>query len=198
MWWDNPAWVLASHNRGKAEEFGQLLAPWGVAVEPLLLGDTEVAVESGTSYRENAVIKARVVAAKLGRAAVADDSGLEVDALNGEPGLNTAHWVSRDDWVNMRTLLLRLLEVPWERRTARMRAAVALVTPDGEVAVGEGSIPGWIVTWPRGRNGFGVDPVFSPDGRHTFAEMSAAEKNQVSHRRRAIEALMAALRVNGG
>jgi XTP/dITP diphosphohydrolase len=196
MWWQG-RWVLASHNPGKAAEFGRLLAPWGIEVEALWAGTAPVAAETGHSYEENALIKARAVAARTGRPALADDSGLEVDALGGAPGIHTADWVSDDPWVNTRTLLCRLMEVPAAARTARMRAVVALVGPAGEVAVGEGVVEGWVVGWPRGNQGFGVDPIFSPDGRHTFGEMAGEAKDRISHRRRALDSLLAKLGLPG-
>lgn len=183
-------WILASHNPGKAEEFQRLLAPYGVEIAPAFVGEAEVVPETGQSYAENAALKAVYVARRLGRPALADDSGLEVDALAGRPGLYSAHYKSADPAENLRAVLMETVDVPWERRTCRMRAVVVLAWPDGRQASAEGVVEGHLGFVPRGLRGFGYDPGFVlPDGR-TMAELTAREKDQSSHRGRAVRALM--------
>jgi XTP/dITP diphosphohydrolase len=181
-------WVLASHNRGKAAEFDRMLKPYGVTVLPLYLGEDEVVPEEGDTYLANALTKARWAAERLGRLALADDSGLEVDALDGRPGIHSARYGGGEP-ANLLRVLEELMAVPWERRTARMTATVVLAWPDGRYLYGTGVVEGRMAMVPRGRHGFGYDPGFElPDGR-TFAEIDPAEKDAVSHRRRALDAL---------
>jgi XTP/dITP diphosphohydrolase len=183
-------WILASHNRGKAEEFARLLKPYGIRLDLALAGATEVVAETGTTYRDNAALKAHAVASRFGRPALGDDSGLEVDALEGRPGLHSAHYRSPDAADNVRAVLLETLTVPWAERTCRMRAVVVLAWPDGREVWAEGVVEGHLGTVPRGLHGFGYDPVFVlPDGR-TMAELNPPEKDLVSHRGRALRALM--------
>jgi XTP/dITP diphosphohydrolase len=190
-------WVLASRNVGKAEEFQEMLAPRGVKIVPLYLDGGEVVPETGDSYLANATAKAVWVAERLGRVALADDSGLEVDALDGRPGLYSARYAGGDP-ANLLRVLEELMLVPWERRTARMRATVVLAWPDGRVLSGSGVIEGRMAMAPRGPHGFGYDPGFElPDGR-TMAELSRAEKNARSHRRKALDALWQELQMAHG
>lgn len=187
-------WVLASRNAGKAAEFAAMLEPEGIRVVPAFVGGSAVVPETGATYLDNALAKAKFVMEQQHVWSLADDSGVEVDALGGAPGLYSARYVSEDPWRNVEAVLLRLMAVPWERRTARMRAAVALAAPDGRVLVGTGVLEGHIAMVPRGPNGFGYDPVFvAADGR-TLAEWTAAEKNQRSHRARALQQLLLAWR----
>lgn len=183
-------WVLASRNRGKAKEFQDLLTPWGITIEPLFLGEGEVVPEEGSTYLENAVAKATWTAARLRRMALSDDSGIEVDALNGQPGLRSARYVSDDGWVNLRTVLLKLMTTPWEQRTARMRATVVLAWPDGHYRYGEGTIEGRVVMVPRGTHGFGYDPAFQIAEGKTLAELTSEEKDAISHRQQALHRLL--------
>lgn len=156
----------------------------------------EEAPESGATFEDNALAKARDAFAATGLAAVADDSGLEVDALRGMPGVLSARWAGRhgDDAANTALLLSQLRDVPDERRGAAFVSACALVSASGEVVV-RGEWPGSIVREPRGDGGFGYDPVFVPDGSdRTAAQLRPAEKDAVSHRGRALALLVPALR----
>lgn len=185
-------WVIASHNVGKAAEFSRLLTPFGITVRTPFAGEGEIVAETGPTYRENARLKAAAVA-RQGHFALGDDSGLEVEALDGAPGLYTAHFVSDDPWQNNKEVLLRLMDRPWPKRRARMVAALCLAAPDGRVWESEGAVSGWILPFPRGQEGFGVDPIFTVDGRRSLAEWSQAEKDRVSHRGEAVRRLVAML-----
>ncbi len=171
-----------------------MLSPEGIRVVPAFVGGEAVVPETGTTYFENALAKAQFALAQLGRPTLADDSGVEVDALGGAPGLHSARYVSDDPWENTEAVLVRLLSVPWAERTARMRAVVVLAVPGGGVFTAEGVIEGHIGMVPRGANGFGYDPIFvGPDGR-TLAEWPPEEKNAASHRGEALRRLVAAWR----
>lgn len=155
------------------------------------------AVEDGATFAENAVKKAVLVAEYTGAIALADDSGLEVDALEGRPGVLSARFAGRhgDDAANNRLLLQLLLGLPDERRTARFRCAIALATPEGEVLTADGSCEGVIAHEPRGSNGFGYDPLFfMPEYGKTMAELPSDVKNRVSHRARAMQEALKLLR----
>jgi XTP/dITP diphosphohydrolase len=191
-------WVLASRNAGKAREVDAMLAAYGIHVVPAFVGAGVVVPETGSSYLENAIAKARFVVEQRSQPALADDSGIEVDALSGAPGLYSARYVGDDPWNNVEAVLVQLLEVPWPARTARMRAVVVLATPGGRLYSAEGVIEGHIGMVPRGTNGFGYDPIFvGPDGR-TLAEWSTQEKNAVSHRAQALRQLVAEWRAGEG
>lgn len=181
--------MLATHNKGKLSEFRELLADAPFELT-LWEGDGEIVEETGDTYLANARLKAHVVAKATGRPALADDSGVEVDALGGLPGIHSARFVSEIPWQNSREILVRLMSVPDQKRTARMRAVLCLAWPDGRDIDAEGIVEGWILGWPKGQHGFGVDPIFSLDGRTALAEMSPAEKNRISHRARALRQLM--------
>lgn len=178
--------LIATGNPGKVREYDELLAGLPVTcVGPAELGiDLEVD-ESGATYAENATLKALAFAGASGRVTLADDSGLEVDSLDGRPGVYSARYGGpgmgdADRWCR---LLVELEGVPWERRTARFRCVIALATPAGEVTTVEGVCEGIIALDARGDNGFGYDPVFYlPDQRCTMAELPEADKNQISHR----------------
>lgn len=153
--------------------------------------------ETGTTFVENALLKARAAADQTGLVAIADDSGLEVDALDGAPGVRSARFAGEpsDDAANNALLLRRLAAVPPEKRAARFRSVVAIVTPDGSEFVSEGTLEGTVLRVPRGSSGFGYDPLFVPLGLdRTLAELTMEEKNRISHRgqavRRAIERLL--------
>lgn len=184
-----PEVVLATHNSGKLKEFQLLLsdAPFTLTAYP---HNGEIVAETGTTYLENARLKAHEVALKTGLWALADDSGVEVDALGGLPGLHSARFVGTDPWENSKEILVRLMSRPMSERTARMRAVLCLASPDGSDLWAEGVLDGVILGWPRGRTGFGVDPIFSVDGVHALAEMTPEDKNRISHRARAVQALM--------
>jgi XTP/dITP diphosphohydrolase len=184
--------VIASQNPDKIGEIKQVLAdlPHPVTiVRGLTWPEPD---EPEATLEGNAVRKAREVAAATGHAALADDTGLEVAALGGEPGVRTARFAGPDaTYAQNRARLLSALEGEADRR-ARFRTVVALVAPGGEVTTAEGWIDGEITTEERGERGFGYDPVFAVDGR-TFAEMTEADKNAISHRARALRALAAKL-----
>ena len=189
--------VLASGNRGKAREIGALLAPLGwTLLSQADLGVAEVE-ETGATFVENALLKARHAAGATGRAALADDSGLEVDALGGAPGVHSARYAGgAGDAANVAKLLEALRGVPAARRTARFRCVLALVRSADDPAplIAEGAWEGAIAEAPRGANGFGYDPVFLvPELGCTAAELEPAVKNARSHRGQALARLVAAL-----
>jgi len=194
-----PRLVLATLNPGKAAELQALLAgvPWDLVAFASLPG-AWLPDETGATYRENALLKARRAAAAAGVRALADDSGLEVEALGGDPGVRSARYggAGLDDAGRCRLLLEALRGVPPERRGARFRCVIALVDPDGTEQVVEGVVEGRIAAAPRGAQGFGYDPVFFyPPLGCTFAELSLEQKARVDHRGRAIRA---ARRLLGG
>lgn len=186
-----PTVIVATGNPGKLEEMHTYLANlgWQLALKP-----PEIDVdETGTTFLENARLKASVVARATGQWAIADDSGLMVDALDGAPGLYSARYASTDA-KRIERLLKELKEV--ENRTAQFVCAIALAQPDGTIALEtEGICPGEIAIAPRGEGGFGYDPVFYvPAVQQTFAEMSQADKDHISHRGVAFSQLMPELR----
>ncbi|WP_039890154.1 RdgB/HAM1 family non-canonical purine NTP pyrophosphatase [Mycobacterium xenopi] len=192
--------LVASRNRKKLAELRRVLDGAGVATLKLVSLDDVPAFdevpETGVTFEDNALAKARGGFAATGLACVADDSGLEVDALNGMPGVMSARWagVHGDDAANTALLLAQLRDVPDERRGARFVSACALVSGSGEVVV-RGEWPGVIAREPRGGGGFGYDPVFVPEGEtRTAAQLSPAEKDALSHRGRALRQLVPALR----
>lgn len=184
-----PRLVIASRNPGKIREILSICESW--PVEWITDADWPEVEESGPTYLENALLKARAVAEATGLPALADDSGLEVDALGGGPGPRSARYAgegaSDDD--NLRALL-EALEGRLRPRTARYRAVAAVAWPDGRTEWAEGICEGSIGAEPRGTGGFGYDPVFEPDGREvTMAELPPEEKDELSHRGRALRAL---------
>ena len=192
--------LVASRNRKKLAELHRVLDAAGVAGLTLLsLEDVErfdEAPETGATFEDNALAKARDAFSATGLPSVADDSGLQVAALNGMPGVLSARWSGRhgEDSANTALLLAQLGDVPAERRGAAFVSACALVSGAGEVVV-RGEWPGSIAREPRGDGGFGYDPVFLPSGStRTAAELSPAEKDAVSHRGRALALLVPALR----
>ena len=187
--------VIASHNEGKVREIADLLAPHGielVSAGKLGLPEPE---ETGASFAENAALKAVAAARASGLPALADDSGLEVKALGGEPGIHSARWggAARDFGLAMQRVHRELDASGAKDLTANFNCALALATPDGEVQGFEDKVFGTIV-WPgRGTRGFGYDPIFVPEGyRETFGEMEPELKDSISHRARAFEKLMLA------
>jgi XTP/dITP diphosphohydrolase len=193
--------VLATRNAHKLAELRRILADEGLSgVTVLGLADVPEYPESPETeptFEGNALIKARDAARASGLPAVADDSGLSVDALNGMPGVLSARWCGRhgDDWANLELVLGQLSDVPDERRGAAFVCAAALVTPDGHETVVRGEWPGTIARAPRGANGFGYDPIFVPAGStSTAAELAPAAKDAQSHRGRALRALLPRLR----
>jgi XTP/dITP diphosphohydrolase len=185
--------VLATKNRGKARELQSMLAGAVARVDSLADHPSFALPPEGPhSYRENAEAKARAVWRALGIPAIGDDSGLEVDALGGAPGVTSARFAGpdADDAANNEKLLEWLQGSPPERRGARFRCVLALVESDGPALVVEGVCPGRILEAPRGSQGFGYDPLFLPDGETlTFAELPREAKNRGSHRGRAAAAL---------
>ena len=190
--------LIATHNKGKLREYRQLLADLPVTLTYLdEVGITEDVPETGSTFAENAVQKATAYARLSGMLTLADDSGLEVDALGGAPGIHSARYAGpgASDADRIRKLLAELKDVPPERRTARFRCVIAVATPEGEVHTAEGTVEGVIVDEPRGHHGFGYDPVFFlPDRGCTMAELPPEEKNRISHRARAAERIKPILR----
>jgi XTP/dITP diphosphohydrolase len=190
--------VLATRNAHKLAELEEILGEIGVGVDLVPLpADAPDVVEDAATFADNALKKARSAAAATGLPALADDSGLCVDALAGMPGVLSARWAGRgkDDAANLSLVLDQLADVPDERRGAAFVCAAALVRPDGAEQVVEGRVEGRLVREPRGSGGFGYDPVFVPDGdSRTTAEMPAADKHAISHRGVAFRALAPALR----
>jgi XTP/dITP diphosphohydrolase len=215
--------VLATRNLGKVAELRRILAAAGLGVHREAgvdgvdgsirvdgsIGDIEVVgldavpdvpdvVETGTTFAENALLKARTVARASGSPAVADDSGLCVDILGGAPGIFSARWAGRhgDDRANLELLLAQLADVPAAHRGAHFDCAAALALPDGAERVVEGRLTGRVRTEPLGVHGFGYDPIFVPTGLDlTTAQLSPAEKDAISHRGRAFRALLPELRL---
>lgn len=194
--------VLATRNGHKVGELRAILAEAlaehlpDVDLERDVVGveafDVPDVVETGVTFAENAVLKARVVAEATGLPAVADDSGLAVDVLGGAPGVFSARWAGRhgDDRANLELLLAQVSDVPDAHRGAAFVCAAALVTPDGTAHVEEGRIAGTLERAPRGHGGFGYDPVLRPVGStRTLAELTPEEKNAISHRGQAFRAL---------
>jgi len=183
--------VIATTNPHKVEEFRAILADLPYTLISLAdLGVMQDVEETGDTFAANAILKAVAYADLTGLLALADDSGLEIDALNGEPGIYSARWagadVSYED--RHRILLVRLADVPAEQRTARYRCAIAIAqpAPHGLYGVVEGTLEGRIADAPAGTGGFGYDPIFYlPDQRRTVGQMSAEEKHRISHRARA-------------
>ncbi|MDX6242304.1 MAG: XTP/dITP diphosphohydrolase [Frankiales bacterium] len=187
--------VLATRNAGKVLELRRILDAAGLEIE--LIGmdafpDVPDVVESGATFIDNALLKARAVYEATGLVTVADDSGLVVDALNGMPGVLSARWAGRhgDDRANLDLVLGQLSDVPDERRGAAFICAAAAVGPDGDEAVAEGLMEGTLIREPRGSNGFGYDPIFLPYGYDlTTAQLSDAAKDAISHRGEAFRAM---------
>jgi XTP/dITP diphosphohydrolase len=186
--------LLASRNPKKLTELRRILAPALPEVEVLGLGDVEPydeVPESGATFADNALIKAREGYRHTGLPTVADDSGLAVDALNGMPCVLSARWAGAhgDDDANLRLVLDQVCDVPDERLAAAFVCSVAFVDDRGELLT-DGRMPGRLVRAPRGANGFGYDPIFVPDGHtRTSAELSIEEKDAISHRGQALRAL---------
>ena len=186
--------LLASRNAKKLGELRRILAPRLPDVEVVGLDDVEPydeVPETGATFAENALLKAREGWRHTGLTTVADDSGLTVDALNSMPGIFSARWAGRhgDDEANLRLLLGQLRDVPDERLGAAFECAVAMAGPEGELLT-DGRMPGRIAREPRGANGFGYDPIFVPDGFEvTSAELDSDAKDAISHRGQALRAL---------
>ncbi|MGJ4843185.1 MULTISPECIES: RdgB/HAM1 family non-canonical purine NTP pyrophosphatase [unclassified Leifsonia] len=187
--------VLATHNQHKAAEFQQILGDAVPGLE-IVAYDGPEPVEDGVTFEQNALIKARAATAHTGLPALADDSGICVDAMGGAPGIFSARWAGShgDAEANLRLLLDQLADLPIGTRGAHFTATLALVTPDGDETVVEGQWPGRIARTARGTNGHGYDPIFVPAGHEsTAAELGPAVKNAESHRARAFAAMVPAL-----
>ncbi len=194
--------VLATGNAGKLREMKDLLAPLGYEIAAQDALGVGAADETGATFVENALIKARNAARVTGLPAIADDSGLEVDALQGAPGIRSARFAGTDasDDDNLRLLLERLAGLPESRRGARFRCLMVFMrhADDPTPVIAQGTWEGRILDSPRGHNGFGYDPVFLvPETGTSAAELVPAEKDRLSHRARAAAALVEALRVPG-
>jgi len=194
-----PKLLVASSNQGKIREYSVLLDNLGYEIVTLdNLGIAKsVVTELGSSYEENATLKALTYARLSQLITLADDSGLEVDALQGEPGIHSARLAgqgaSDEDRVNL--LLARMRDIPWDRRSARFKCVIAIATPQGQVTLCHGECSGLIALEPRGSNGFGYDPIFYfPELGRTMAELPLKMKNQLSHRARAAQQAREVLR----
>ncbi|MDI3481537.1 MAG: XTP/dITP diphosphohydrolase [Tepidanaerobacteraceae bacterium] len=182
--------VIATKNPGKLLEFKQMLGQLPYRIVSLADFPEINICEDGKSFDENALIKARTVAEKTGLLALGDDSGLEVEALGGKPGIFTARYAGENasDEENIKKLLSEMENVPWEKRGAHFVCSLALAFPDGRIFIERGFCSGIIALKPRGEYGFGYDPIFYlPAYNKTMAELSDSEKNRISHRARALE-----------
>jgi XTP/dITP diphosphohydrolase len=181
--------VVASHNQGKIDEIKTLLKPFNIEVissAELNIGDIE---ETGTTFSENAKIKAETTSLMCGLPCLADDSGLCVDALNGRPGVYSARYApNRDFKLGMQKLLEEIEQTKSSNRKAHFSCCIAFAVPNQKTSVFEGRVDGTIADKPQGTNGFGYDPIFIPEGyEQTFAELGNDIKNTMSHRHRALE-----------
>ena len=188
--------LLATRNKGKIEEFRRILEDIA-AGEIELVGleqfpDLHDVDETGSTFEENALLKAREMSLASGIPAIADDSGLCVDFLNGDPGIFSARWAGShgDDRANTAKVLESLIGVPDEKRSAHFTCVAALALPDGRIHVEEAHFAGWILHSPIGDQGFGYDPIFRPEGYEiSSAQMSAEEKDAISHRGKSLRAI---------
>lgn len=185
--------IIATKNKGKAKDFEQLLEPMGYKV--LTLHDVAPHMdveETGETFEANAILKAEAIAQELQATVIADDSGLEIDALDGEPGVYSARYSGdeRNDESNIDKVLQKMVQVPDDEKTARFRCVLALASPGKETVLFEGTCEGLIIDERKGDNGFGYDPIFYvPALDKTMAEMEPSEKASVSHRGNAIREL---------
>ena len=193
--------VVASHNQGKIDEITALLAPFGMEVVSAVALGLDEPEETGDSFAANAKLKAHAAAQGAGLPALADDSGLVVDALGGAPGIYSARWAVREDGRRDFSYAMERVEKELAKKAAAKKSeanraahficVLALAWPDGEAVLFEGRVDGHLVDPPRGKNGFGYDAMFCPNGHEeTFGEMAAAKKHAMSHRARAFEKLV--------
>lgn len=185
--------VLATHNKGKVAEFSDMLKPLNISVIDAAEARLVEPDETGKTFTQNAVLKAKLAAEATGKVCLADDSGLAVDALDGAPGIYSARWAENEfgerDFVYAMTKLLNEMQDE-DNREAAFVAVLAIAWPDGHVETFEGRVDGLITRQITGDGGFGYDPVFIPEGEtRTFGQMSSDEKKSMSHRGRAVEAL---------
>lgn len=194
---DKQVVVLASGNAGKLRELDKVLAPLDVSLQPQARFNVPDAEETGLSFVENAIIKARAAAQHTGLPAIADDSGIEVDHLNGAPGIYSARYSGAGDEANNVLLLQELGEIPEEQRSARFQCVLVYMRHalDPVPLICQGSWEGFILSKPRGENGFGYDPLFYlPDYQCSSAQLDPSIKNRISHRAKASRLLFDALR----
>lgn len=190
--------IFATGNAGKLKEIRQIMADMRIEIVSMKEAGIEVDVdENGTTFEDNALIKARAIAAHTDEIVLADDSGLEIDALNGEPGVYSARYLGEDTSyaVKNQTILDRLFGVPKEQRTARFVCAIAAVLPNGQELLVRETIEGYIGERPAGENGFGYDPIFYVDEYQcSTAQLTDQQKNAISHRGKALRAMKERLR----
>lgn len=193
--------IIASNNKGKVAELDRILNPLGVTAvtaksEGISLDDVE---ETGTTFAENAYIKASAAFQKTGMSSVADDSGLMVDALNGEPGVYSARYAGENatDEDRIKKLLENMQGIPTEKRTAHFVSSICCIIDENTVITAEGKCSGIIAEQPIGDGGFGYDPVFLTDSGKSFAELNSEEKDAISHRGKALRELYRKLAENG-
>lgn len=185
--------VVATKNPNKAREYRELFAPWQIEVKTLADFDQSIEIEeNGTTFEENALIKAQAVVTATQLPVVADDSGLVVDALDGAPGIHSARYAGdHDDGANNDKLLANLVGVSMDQRTAHFHTTLVALKPNGQKLVANGDVNGLILTQRRGENGFGYDPLFFlPKLNSAMAELTDEQKNSVSHRGRAMRQMM--------
>ncbi|KJL05684.1 MULTISPECIES: XTP/dITP diphosphatase [Priestia] len=185
--------IIATKNAGKVKDFETLFSPKGFQVKSLLdFPEMEDVEETGVTFAENATLKAEAISFALNKPVIADDSGLAIDALNGEPGVYSARYAgeNKDDNANIEKVLQKLNDVPFEKRTARFHCALAIAVPGKRTEIVEGTCEGHILEEKRGENGFGYDPIFFVEKwRCSMAELSKEQKNQISHRANALKKL---------
>lgn len=193
-----PRIIFATGNEGKMREIRKILGDMNVEICSMKEAGIQVdIIEDGSTFEENAIIKAKAVAAQTDAIVLADDSGLEIDYLNKEPGIYSARYLGEDTPYTLknRNLIDRLTGVPDEERTARFVCAIAAVLPDGEIITTHGVIDGRIGYEEKGNNGFGYDPIFYvPEYGCSTAQLSEEQKNQISHRGKALEAMKTELK----
>lgn len=185
--------VIATNNENKAREYRELFAQYQIGIQTLADFDSPVEVnETGTTFEQNALLKAQAVVRMTNLPVIADDSGLVVDALDGAPGVHSARYAGdHDDDANNKKLLANLKAVPEQQRTAHFHTTLVALKPTGERLVVTGEVNGQILTTPVGENGFGYDPLFwVPELGQSLAQLTDAQKNAVSHRGRAMRQLM--------
>jgi len=185
--------IIATKNAGKVKDFETLFSPKGFKVKSLLdFPEIEDVEETGVTFAENATLKAEAISSALNKPVIADDSGLAIDALNGEPGVYSARYAgeNKDDNANIEKVLQKLNDVPFEKRTARFHCALAIAVPGKRTEIVEGTCEGHILEEKRGENGFGYDPIFFVEKwRCSMAELTKEQKNQISHRANALKKL---------
>jgi len=185
--------IIATKNAGKVKDFETLFSPKGFKVKSLLdFPEIEDVEETGVTFAENATLKAEAISSALNKPVIADDSGLAIDALNGEPGVYSARYAgeNKDDNANIEKVLQKLNDVPFEKRTARFHCALAIAVPGKRTEIVEGTCEGHILEEKRGENGFGYDPIFFIEKwRCSMAELTKEQKNQISHRANALKKL---------